>query len=183
MSWKAVGNWIKENAGTGAALVGSLLVGNVPGAVAAGVSLVSGATGTDDPVKALQALQQDPQTMVRLKELYFQNEADVRRHIETMERLKREDDQHQHQQTQETIRAGDASLDEYVRKTRPKMARESWYATMIYCLVCLLVEAYNGADLFNIYVAGILSAPAWAYLGLRTTDKVTEVFTKRQAKG
>ena len=30
MNWTDVGSWIKDNAGTGAALVGSLLTGNVP---------------------------------------------------------------------------------------------------------------------------------------------------------
>ena len=37
MNWAEVGKWLKENAGIGATLVGSLLTGNVPGAVAAGV--------------------------------------------------------------------------------------------------------------------------------------------------
>ena len=81
MDWKSLGGWIKENAGTGAALVGSLLTGNVPGAVAAGVSLVSGATGTDDPEKALHQLQGNPEALLKLKELYYQNEASVRSHI------------------------------------------------------------------------------------------------------
>lgn len=183
MGWKAVGNWIKENAGTGAALVGSLLTGNVPGAVAAGVSLVSGATGTTNPAEALAALQTDPQTMAKLKELYYQNEADVRRHIETIERLKLEDAQNEHQETQKTIRDGDIATDEYVRRTRPKMARESWLATVAYCLGCWLVRAFNGGDIFDIYLAGVLSAPAWAYLGLRTGDKFAQIFTKRPVKG
>lgn len=80
MSWGEVGDWIKNNAGKGAALVGSLLMGNVQGAIAAGVSLVSGATGTDDPAQALASLQSDPAALIKLKELYYQNEADVRRH-------------------------------------------------------------------------------------------------------
>ena len=41
MNWKDVGAWVKKNAGPGAALVGSLVTGNVPGAVAAGVSIIS----------------------------------------------------------------------------------------------------------------------------------------------
>lgn len=39
--WGKVGGWLKDNAGTGAALVGSLLTGNAPGAIAAGISLVT----------------------------------------------------------------------------------------------------------------------------------------------
>lgn len=179
MSWKDVGNWIKDNAGTGVTLVGSLLTGNVPGAIAAGASLVSGATGTDNPVDALAALQSDPQTMVKLKELYYQNEADVRRHIETMERLKLEDAQNEHQETQKTIRGGDVATDEYVRRTRPRMARQSWNATVAYCLGCWLVHAFNGGDIFNVYLAGFLSAPAWGYLGFRTGDKFAQALGMR----
>jgi hypothetical protein len=55
MDWKDVGDWLQKNAGTGAALVGSLLVGNVPGAVAAGVSLVASASGHATPDAALAA--------------------------------------------------------------------------------------------------------------------------------
>ena len=51
--WSAVGGWLKDNAGTGAVLVGSILTGNVPAAVAAGAALVSSATGESDPAKVL----------------------------------------------------------------------------------------------------------------------------------
>lgn len=181
MKWKDVGTWVKDNAGAGVSLVGSLLTGNVPGAIAAGVSLVSGATGTDSPADALAALQTDPRTMVRLKELYFQNEADVRRHIETMERLKLEDAQNEHQETQKTIRGGDQATDEYVRRTRPRMARQSWNATVAYCLGCWLFSAFypTDADIFNVYLAGFLSAPAWGYLGFRTGDKFAQALGMR----
>ena len=65
MDWSSVGDWIKGNAGSGAALVGSLLTGNIPGAVAAGMSLVSGATGTDNPSDALMQLQTNPDAMLK----------------------------------------------------------------------------------------------------------------------
>ena len=168
MSWKNVGEWIKDNAAPGAALVGSLLTGNVPGAVAAGVSLVSSATGTDNPAKALEALQSNPETQIKLKELYYQNESSVRSHIENMARIELEQDEN----TQQTIRNGDNATDEYVRRTRPKMARESWFATITYALICILCEIFLEKDIFNIYVAGILSAPAFSYLGLRSFDKL-----------
>lgn len=171
MNWSDVGAWLKDNAGTGAALVGSMLTGNVPGAVAAGVSLISSATGTDDPQAALESMQRDPQTLVRLRELANQEQDSIRKHIESIKLAELLDKQSEHRETQGTIRGGDVATDEYVRRTRPKMARESWNATVAYCLGCLLFAAFDGGDLFNIYIAGILSAPAWAYLGLRTTDK------------
>lgn len=180
MSWASVGNWIKENAGKGTALVGSLLTGNLPGAIAAGVSMVSGATGTDDPIKALETLQRDPATVLRLKELYHENELDVRRHLEAMERMRLEDAQSEHKETQATIRTGDIADDEYVRRTRPQMARQSWSATVAYCLGCWVFRAFTDTDLFSIYLAGVLSAPAWAYLGLRTGDKFANAWSGKR---
>ena len=106
MDWREVGEWLKSNAGTGAALVGSLLTGNIPGAVAAGVSLVSSATGTADPQQALEALQTDPQTLVRLRELANAEQANIRAHIEEMTRLQLEDTQKEHAETQATVRGG-----------------------------------------------------------------------------
>lgn len=175
MNWSDVGEWVKANAGTGAALVGSLLTGNVPGAVAAGVSLVSSATGTNDPTGALAALQGDPQTVIKLRELANAEQESIRKHIEAMEAIKLQD----HQETQKTIRDGDAATDEYVRRTRPQMARQSWTATVAYCLGCWVLSAF-GHDIFNGYVASVLSAPAWGYLGLRTGDKISQAIGEKK---
>lgn len=172
MGWKKVGEWIKDNAGTGAALVGSLLTQNIPGAFAAGAALVSSATGTDDPVKALEQLQSNPETLLKLKRLAIDNEKSIREHIESMHRLNLEDGQNQHLETQKTIRAGDASLDEKIRMFRPARAKESWIATIGYCLACFGVRAVTGNDIFDIVMAGLLSSPALGYMGLRTADKI-----------
>lgn len=172
MNWSDVGNWLKNNAGTGAALVGSLLTGNVPGAVAAGVALVGSATGTNDPAKALAALQGDPATVLKLRELAVQEEASIREHIRTMEEMRLKDEQAAHEQQQLTIRTGDTAEDEYVRHTRPMMARQSWYATMIYVIG---FEGLKAADVFKTGaswdLAMVIIAPAAAYLGFRSLDK------------
>lgn len=175
MNWSEVGGWLKENAGTGAALVGSLLTGNVPGAVAAGVALVSSATGTNDPVKAMEALQTNPETLLKLKELAFKEEDSIRNHIRAMEEMRLKDDQAAHEQQQETIRGGDKAEDEYVRHTRPMMARQSWYATMAY------VIGFEGLKAVEVFKTGatwdlamIIIAPAAAYLGFRSLDKFTK---------
>jgi hypothetical protein len=162
MKWSDVGGWIKDNAGTGASLVGSLLTGNVPGAVAAGVALVSGATGTNDPAKALAALQADPATLVRLKELAVQEEASIRQHIQAMEEARLKDAQAEHEQTQLTIRAGDAAEDPFVRRTRPAQA---WLS-----LVAALVYAFK-ADTPSTEVLLLLLTLPWAYAGLRQIGK------------
>ena len=180
MNWDSVGNWLKSNAATGASLVGSLLTGNVPAALAAGVAMVSSATGSADPQKALERLQADPQTMIKLRELAYQNEASIRAHIETVERQRLEDLQAEHSTTQSTIQAGDQSADEYVRRTRPGMARGSWTATVAYCLGCWVFRAFTGTDIFDAYLAGVLSAPAWGYIGFRTGDKFAESIRARK---
>lgn len=172
MDWKEVGGWLKENAGTGAALVGSLLTGNAAGVVAAGVALVSSATGTNDPEKALAALQSDPTTLLRLRELAVQDADNIRRHLQTMEEARLKDEQAAHREQQETIRNGDNSADPYVRHTRPRMARQSWAATVVYVFV---FEGAKAADLVQtgavVELALLLLGPAAAYLGFRSWDK------------
>ena len=172
MDWKSVGEWLKANAGAGASLVGSLLTGNVPGAVAAGVAMISSATGTADPAKALEALQSDPGTVLKLRELAVQEAESIRNHIQAMEELRLKDEQAAHAEQQETIRSGDRAEDEYVRHTRPLMARQSWYATAIYIIG---FEALKALEVFKVGatfdLAMIIIAPAAAYLGFRTWDK------------
>jgi len=87
-TWKDVGAWLSRNGKEGTNLVGSLLTGNIPGAVASAVSWVSGATGYSDPEKALESLQApNSLALIRLKELSLQNEASIRGHIFEMEGL------------------------------------------------------------------------------------------------
>jgi len=184
MSWEKVGDWLKTNAGTGAALVGSLLTGNVPGAVAAGISLVTGATGEATPDRVLAALQSDPGSMLKLRELAVQEQDSIRQHIRTLEEMRLQDEQAAHQQQQETIRSGDNAEDEYVRHTRPRMARQSWYVTAAYVIG---FEAAKAAALTttgaNWELAMLLGAPAAAYLGFRTVDKFNESRRTRPTAG
>ena len=167
MAWSDVGGWIKDNAGSGAALVGSLLTGNVPGAIAAGVSLVSSATGTDNPEMALASLQNNPESLVKLKELYYKNEDAVRGHIQEMTRLKLEDDQKSHEQTQLTIRSGDNASDRFVRWTRPGQSWCSLGASFVY--------VFNSATVDVTILAALLTLP-WAYAGLRQIGKGVDSF-------
>lgn len=180
MDWKAVGGWLQQNAGAGAALVGSLLTGNVPGAIAAGVSMVTSATGESDPAKALYTLQHDPGTVLKLRELAVKEADSIREHIRLMEEAKLKDKQAEHREQQETIRKGDQAEDEYVRHTRPKMARQSWYATALYVIT---FEGLKAAGVFsmgaNFELAMLMVAPAAAYLGFRTIDKRSSFRGKR----
>lgn len=175
MSWSKVGDWLKDNAGTGAALVGSLLTGNVPGAVAAGVALVSGATGTTDPMQALAQLQTDPTTMVKLKELANQDQENIRRHIAEMHRLELEDQQRSHEQTQTTIRIGDQAEDSFVRRTRPAQSWLSLIAALMFVFYCTASD-----KTIDITVLGLLLTLPWAYAGLREVGKGINVFAAKK---
>lgn len=167
MNWSTVGEWIKGNAGSGAALVGSLLTGNIPGAVAAGVALVSSATGSNDPAAALQSLQTDPATVVRLRELAVQDEANIRAHIQAMEKMRLDDLAAEHHETQETVRAGDRAEDRFVRWTRPG---QSWLS--------LLAAIGYGVTRDNpsLELVALLLALPWAYAGLRQIGKGIDSF-------
>lgn len=108
----------------------------------------------------------DPSVLVELQRLKNELEKEQTRRME----LQLADQQSEQATTQQTIRDGDGAKDEYVRHTRPLMARQSWYATALYVLAFegLRVAGYgDGAD---ISVIAMLSSPAWAYMGLRTLD-------------
>ena len=177
MNWSDVGDWLKKNAGKGAALIGSLVTGNIPGAVAAGVSMISSATGTDDPAEALAQLQQDPQAVVRLREIAQREQESIRKHIEEMKRLELEDLQRTHETTQRTIRAGDRAEDRFVRWTRPG---QSWVS-----LIAALGYALNNPRP-DIYVLGALLTLPWAYAGLRQVgkgvDSIADAVVKAKAR-
>lgn len=168
--WNNVGDWIKANAGPGAALIGSLLTGNVPGAVAAGVAMVSGVTGTADPEAALGTLRNNPEAVVRLRELAVQEEQSIRNHIQEMTRLELEDAQHEHATTQATVKAGDRAQDRFVRWTRPG---QSWIS-----LIVALCYAFSKNP--DSYVLGLLLALPFAYAGLRQVGKgIDSIVTKQ----
>jgi hypothetical protein len=174
VSWTKVGDWLKGNSGTGAALIGSLLTGNVPAAVAAGVSLVSSATGTTDPNHALNLLQTNPAAMVELKRIAQQEEQSIRAHIEAMTRLQLEDTQAEHRETQATIRAGDTAEDPFVRRTRPA---QSWLSLAGALLYVFITESPD------IGVLMALLALPWTYAGLRQVGKGIDSITTMKARG
>jgi len=176
MSWNDVGAWLKSNAGTGAALVGSLLTGTIPGAVAAGVAMVGSATGHATPDEALAAFQTDPQTVVRLRELAMQNEASIREHVRMLEEMRLKDEQAAHEQTQLTIRNGDNSDDVVVRRTRPL---QSW-ASLLAAFLYVAWREGNGAEI-SIEVLMILLTLPWAYAGLRQLGKGVDSFNAARA--
>jgi hypothetical protein len=169
--WAEVGAWLKDNAGTGAALVGSLLTGNIPGAVAAGVSLVTGATGEATPEKALAALQSDPGVLLKLKELAVQEQASIREHIRAVEEQRLKDAQAEHKETQETVRAGDRAEDRFVRWTRPGQSWVSLGAALAYVFT---------REAPSMELLLLLLALPWAYAGLRQIGKGVDTLAAKK---
>lgn len=145
------------------------------------IKAIADATGSG--VKSLSEVEAvingaSPELMLEIKKADNNFKLEMKRLENELVLSKIEDIQAEHKQTQETIRNGDNATDEYIRRTRPKMAKQSWNATVVYCLGSLLVNAFNAGDIFNVYIAGFLSAPAFSYLGLRTGDKFADALKK-----
>ncbi len=166
MEWSDVGGWLVDNATTGGALVGSIMTGNVPGAIAAGASLVQSATGEVSPKKALAKLQSDPATMVRLAELENENDADIRLHSREVMKLKFEDEQKEHETTQKTIQNGDNSDKWWVSITRPG---QSWL--LVCATIGYVFYATSKGSVPDPVTIGAMMMQPLAYAGLRTRDK------------
>ena len=168
MNWSDVGGFLSENKTGVAGLVGSLLTGNVVGAVSAGASMVAQATGTTNPDKALATLQNDPEAMVRLEEIAAAREAEVNRHLESTlkielehKQVEFEDAQRSHSETQQTIRNGD-NAEGAVKYVRPLHATASLIAGIVYVFIT------ESADLT--ILGAFLTLPT-AYAGLREIGK------------
>lgn len=174
MSWSKVGSWLSSNAGGLLGLAGSIATGNIPGGVAAVASMIGEATGETDPAAALKALQTDPAVLLKLESIAKANEADIRMHHREMLKIQLEDDQKQHETQQDTIQKGDAAADQFVRHTRPKMARQSWWGGAIYIVLMELCSAFDFGTGADPILAGTIFAPAMAYMGFRTWDKAKQ---------
>ncbi|PWW41608.1 hypothetical protein DFO83_101300 [Idiomarina loihiensis] len=159
---------VKEFIGGAAPVVGSLLGGPAGGATG---SLIASWLGVEDsPEKVLEKLQTDPKAMVELKRMESEERKQLREleHQAAMAKLK--DRQHQHEQQQETIRSGDNAEDEYVRRTRPKIARRAFYFGFAYIALFELLAVFDKGDGASWEIAGMFLAPTLAYMGFRTLD-------------
>jgi hypothetical protein len=108
-----------------------------------------------------------PEVLLGLEQLKVELEKEQTRRQE----LAYSDQQSTHRETQTTIRNGDNATDEYVRRTRPLMARQSFYIGSLYVigmeLLRALGESTSGAD-WALAIA--IYTPALTYMGLRTLD-------------
>ena len=172
MDWSKVGTAVAKIApALGGALVG-------PGSAAIGQLVASALGASDDPAAVYQAMASDPLTVAKLREL-------ENRHRERLEELalKRvtaelDANTERHSASQKTIQAEAQHGTNYVKETRPRVARASGYATIAYVLVAeaaRLLTAALGVDGVgvagaNIAVAGVLFSPCGTYMTMRTFD-------------
>lgn len=108
----------------------------------------------------------DPAVLVELQKLKNEMEKEQTRRLE----LQLADQQSEQATTQQTIREGDTNHDEYVRHTRPLMARQSWQAGALYIVLFTVLSAFGKGSGPDVEMAMLMLTPAWAYMGLRTLD-------------
>ena len=161
MNWSDVGSFLKQNQKGVAGLVGSLLTGNVVGAVSASASMVAQATGTTDPDQALATLQNSPETVLKLEAIAYEREAEVNRHLESVMALELQDKQRSHSETQQTIRNGD-NAEGGVKYVRPLHATASLLAGIAYVFV---------TDSPELAIIGAFLTLPTTYAGLREIGK------------
>jgi hypothetical protein len=107
-----------------------------------------------------------PAEYAELQKLKVELEKEQTRRLE----LERADQQAEQATTQQTIREGDGAKDEYVRHTRPLMARQSWASGALYIVLFTVLKSFGYGDGPDFEMAMLMLTPAWAYMGLRTLD-------------
>lgn len=126
-----------------------------------------GFTAAQQQEKIEQQLMLLPtEAIAELQKLKIELEKEQTRRLE----LQLADQQSEQATTQQTIREGDTNHDEYVRHTRPLMARQSWQASAIYVVLFTVLKAFGYGEGPDFDMVLLLLTPAWAYLGLRTLD-------------
>jgi hypothetical protein len=91
-----------------------------------------------------------------------------------LKELAYQDTQAEHHEQQASIRSGDNASDEYVRHTRPLMARQSWYGTAVYAIGFEAAKVAGHGTGANLELGLVIKAPALAYMGFRTADKFSK---------
>ena len=146
--------------------------------VASIVETVNGAINLADQQRVLEQklAQLPPEQLVQLEGLKVQ----LQQFQLERDKAQMADQQAAHHEQQETIRNGDNATDEYVRQTRPLMARLSLYSSIAYVMIMSLGQqagAVAGAfgHAFSMPepdwdIALMLATAALGYLGFRTLD-------------
>jgi hypothetical protein len=167
MSATERGMWdrVRGIVGATAPVLGGLLGG--PGGSKIGSMLAAALGVTNNPSAIEKALQVDPAAAVKLAELEsnveairIQAEADTQMAIEA------------------THQAALQQSDLVTKRTRPRIARQSWAASLAYALITIfgtMLDPFITQDLstlaFDPVIFGTLAGPALWYMGMRGLEK------------
>ena len=127
--------------------------------------------------KILDKLIPDPaqkaEAQIKLAEMAQNGELAKMANETRLRELELADNQSAHSEQQDTIKNGDNASDEYVRHTRPMMARQSWYGGLLYIFGFEIAQVFNYGTGAQFEIAMTILAPSLAYMGFRTLDKFT----------
>lgn len=159
---------IKDIIGSAAPLLGSMVGGPLGGSLG---TLIADKLGVEDnPESILNKLRTDPDALVKIKQM----ESDERQQLRELKfketQLQSKERMHEHETTQNTIQTGDTAEDPYVRHTRPKMARWSFYVGCTYTILMEFATILDYGSGAEPTVMGILFGGAFTYMGVRTVD-------------
>lgn len=144
--WKQLGDTVAKFA----PLLGGALGG--PGGAAIG-QLVAAAFGVENTPDAIeQAVARDPQAAIKLQEIQMRHKERLEELALERHRADLEAETALHSASQETIRTEAQHGTDYVKETRPKIARLSFYAGAGYVLLA------EGARM----VAALMGQPGWS---------------------
>lgn len=109
-----------------------------------------------------------PDTLARIKEAEAKLKGELAAAGVELRRISGEE----FRQVNETARVEAQSTDEYVRRTRPKLARQSFYigvAYLIFCALCSVIKAVTGHPLPGIqeWILMACWSPLLSYIGFR----------------
>ena len=110
------------------------------------------------------------------KRLDHEFRTQMSRESHSMQQLELSAEQAMFEAQQKTIQAELHQSDLYTKRTRPKIARQSWYVTAAYALISLVIPVLptawglNAPSLqWNIFL--VLASPALTYMGVREFGK------------
>ncbi|MEI6897873.1 MAG: 3TM-type holin [Psychromonas sp.] len=171
---------IKNLIGSSAPLIGTLIGGPIGASVG---GLVASALGVENTPAAIeQALRNNPDALIKLKQLEFDNQAQLRDLAFKHASLESDERKSNLQQLHVTMQTELASNDAYVRRWRPTFGYAmclAWCLLFFGLAFAMVVYPENAADIVNSIVAltplfGIALSVLGISIHKRSLDKQTQ---------
>jgi hypothetical protein len=165
----------------GLPLLGGVLGG--PGGAAAGKLIAKAlGAGSDDPDELMQAIQADPNAVLKLKEIESNNSVELQRLLLQGEQNRLAAETARHAETNATMRKELESEDAYVRRARPTFLYVIAFSVAVEVVIALVVSIVAPeqiAALGTLYSAlavpqGIAAGCCGIYMKKRSDDKAVQ---------